>query len=435
MTLNKQKGIRGLLIRIKQQNLELSRENILQNLAYLWSGTFLAQILMAINAIILARYLGPQNFGIYTGTYAAVGLTSFFLNWGLDTWLLRESSISKESFRLLGRVFFIKIAFAIPWGITLFLVLPTIRSGFFLESLTLIVIFDIFFDGLFNAELAAMNAQKRVPVVSGLLFLSRGSRLLITILLIVLGMNSPEIFAAGRMMGTILALVAALILFAPKIYGVELHEAKVTFRQAIPYGFSELLAIVYMQADVTLIALLIGTGEAVGLYAPASGLINALFVIPLAGFYVLVPVLTRLHQERSSSFKHTIIQVFVGFSILGIILTFFMWAAGPLLSDLLLGSTYGTTGQLLRILSPILFLKSISFACAAFLVAVGWQVRRLIPQAISASVNIILNLMVIMTLGILGVALVYVVSEVILLIGYLWISARWFRVKPGQMEV
>lgn len=430
MTLNKQKGIRGVLIRIRQMNLDLSHERIFQNLAYLGSGTFLAQILMAINAIILARYLGPQNFGIYTGTYAAVGLTSFFLNWGLDTWLLRESSISKEPFRLLGRVFFIKISLGIPWGILLFLALPAIRSGFFQVSLTLFVIFDVLFDGLFNAELAAMNAQRRVPVVSGLLFLSRGSRLIITILMIVMGINSPVFFAAGRMIGTSLALVTTLILFTPKFSGVGPREAKATFRQAIPYGFSELLAIVYMQADVTLIALLIGTGEAVGLYAPASGLINALFVIPLAGFYVLVPALTRLYRERSLSFRHTIIQVFAGFSILGIILTLFIWAMGPFLTDLLLGNTYQITGQLLRILSPILFLKSLSFACAAFLVAVGWQIKRLIPQAISAAANIILNLLVIMTFGILGVALVYVVSEVILLVGYLWISARWLKANP-----
>jgi O-antigen/teichoic acid export membrane protein len=127
--------------------------------------------------------------------------------------------------------------------------------------------------------------------------------------------------------------------------------------------------------------------------------------------------------------------VFVGFTILGIILAFGIWIAGPFLSELLLGDSYKTTGQLLRILSPILFLKSLSFACAAFLVAVGWQIRRLIPQAISAAANILLNLLVIMTLGIIGVALVYVVSEVILLIGYLWISAMWFRTTPRQTEV
>jgi O-antigen/teichoic acid export membrane protein len=253
--------------------------------------------------------------------------------------------------------------------------------------------------------------------------------------MIVMGVNSPTVFAIGRLMGTTLALVTALILFTPKFYGVSLRDEKATFREAIPYGFSELLAIVYMQADVTLIALLIGSGEAVGLYAPASSLINALFVIPLAGFYVLVPVLTRLYQEQSLTFRHTIIQVFVGFTILGIILAFGIWIAGPFLSELLLGDSYKTTGQLLRILSPILFLKSLSFACAAFLVAVGWQIRRLIPQAISAAANILLNLLVIMTLGIIGVALVYVVSEVILLIGYLWISAMWFRTTPRQTEV
>jgi O-antigen/teichoic acid export membrane protein len=95
-----------------------------------------------------------------------------------------------------------------------------------------------------------------------------------------------------------------------------------------------------------------------------------------------------------------------------------------------LGEAYSTTGELLAILSPILFLKTVSFAAAAFLVAVDWQSHRLIPQAISAAVNIVLNLLVIQTLGIQGVAYVYVISEAVLLIGYLFATTRWFRIHP-----
>jgi O-antigen/teichoic acid export membrane protein len=337
MTFNKQRGIRGLVIRIREQNPDLIHEKIFQNLAYLGSGTFLAQILMAINAILLARYLGPQNFGIFTGTYAAVGLTSFFLNWGLDTWLLRESSVSKEPSRLLGKVFLIKIAFGIPWGSS-YSWYYQYSNGFFQTSLTIFVISDIMFDGLLNAEMTAMNAQKRVPVVSSLLFLSRGSRLFITIFMIVMGVNSPTIFAAGRFLGTTLALLTSLTLFTPKFYGVSLQDEKSTFRRAIPYGFSELLAIVYMQADVTLIALLIGTGEAVGLYACLQ--FNQCTLRHPTGWIFCIG--TCVNQTISRTILIFQAHDNPGFRWIfnpGIILTLGIWIAGPFLSDLLLGDS------------------------------------------------------------------------------------------------
>ena len=62
--------------------------------------------------------------------------------------------------------------------------------------------------------------------------------------------------------------------------------------------------------------------------------------------------------------------------------------------------------------------------------AVGWQKYRLTPQAISAIANVILNLYFIPQFGVVGVASVYVVSEIVLTTGYIAQSARWFRSNP-----
>jgi O-antigen/teichoic acid export membrane protein len=94
-------------------------------------------------------------------------------------------------------------------------------------------------------------------------------------------------------------------------------------------------------------------------------------------------------------------KAFVGFGILGLLLCLGILVGSKPFVELT-GEQYQATGELLFILSPILFLKSLSYACAAFLVAVDWQRNRVIVQAASALTNVILNLVIISTFGIWG---------------------------------
>jgi O-antigen/teichoic acid export membrane protein len=430
----KGKSLSSVLVAFKdrlQLNPDSQRETVIHNLAYLGGGTFVAQFLMALNAILLARILQPEAYGVFVATYAAAGLSSFFFNWGLDTWLLRQASLSAEPDKGLGTVVFLKVTFGVVWAILLFLILPRARPDLYYSSIVLVACMDILLEGLFSAGNAVLNAQGRVRRVSGLLLISRGARLINTLLFMGLGYLNPLAFAIARLAGTLFAWIISLQSIRPRRDNTTPLSARRTFRQAIPYGLSELLSIIYLQADILLIALITGNSQAVGLYAPASGIISALFVIPSAGFYVIVPVLTRYHSTNGGNFRKVVMQMFAGFSLLGIILSVLIWGSSQFLAEFLLGEAYTTSGELLAILSPILFLKTVSFAAAAFLVAVDWQSRRLIPQAVSAAVNIILNLLVIQSLGIQGVAYVYVFSEMILLIGYLIATARWFRIQPN----
>jgi len=408
----------------------LGKGRVLRNIAYLSGGSAFAQILTVVNAILLARYLSPERYGLFIGAYAAAGLTSFLFNWGLDTWLLRQASISQKPQGLLGSVIAIKFGFGIAWAVALLTILPQVRPDLFLKPLLFVSALDIWCDGLFNAGTALLNAQKRVSTVSTMLLVSRGGRLLNTILLILLGATFPVVFAAGRLAGTLLGLTLILIILKPKFITGLISNAVIIFQDSIPYGLSDLLATIYLQADVTLLAIILGNQMAVGLYSPASSLVNALFIIPAAGYAVMIPVLTRLMESSQLDFHRDVRIMYAGFIALGLLMWLAIGLGGHFLVDLLLGPSYSTTGQLLSILSPILFLKALSFASAAILVAVGWQKYRLAPQAISALVNVLLNLYFIPQLGVLGVACVYVASEIVLTTGYLAQTARWFRSNP-----
>jgi O-antigen/teichoic acid export membrane protein len=408
----------------------LGKGKVLRNIAFLSGGSAFAQVLTAVNAILLARFLSPEGYGLFISAYAAAGLTSFLFNWGLDTWLLRQASISQQPRNLLGSVIAIKTGFGFVWVLGLLIILPQIRPDLFIKALLLVSALDIWCDGLFNAGTASLNAQKRVSIVSMLLLLSRGTRLLGTIILIFLGASLPVIFATGRLAGTLIALIIVIFILKPTFITGLVSDAVRIFRDSIPYGLSDLLATIYLQADVTLLAIIAGSKVAVGLYSPASSLVNALFIIPAAIYAVMIPVLTRLLESNRLDFHRHVRFMYAGFIALGLLMWLGIGFGGGFLVNLLLGPSYSTTGRLLVILSPILLLKAVSFASAAVLVAVGWQKYRLTPQAISAIANVILNLYFIPQFGVVGVASVYVVSEIVLTTGYIAQSARWFRANP-----
>jgi O-antigen/teichoic acid export membrane protein len=403
----------------------LYRSTVIQNIAVFSGASFFAQGLMAVNTIIIARILAPEAYGLFLGTYAAVGLSAIFVNWGLDTWILRYGRTGLDPKVLAGRVLSIKILMGVIWGAILFFLLPLIRPSIFLEPMVLIITIDVLLDSLFNAELSALNTEKRVSTVSALLLTSRGGRLLGTLCLVVLNFSTPVSFALARLITTGCALGFASWALRPKFISKPFNPV-LLLRQSMPFALSDLLATVYLQADVTLLALIVGDRKAVGLYGSAEGIINAFFAIPAAAYQISLLALLRLDGQDIHSIRNAIIKMFGGFFGLGVVLWIGLWGGGRFLIQLLLGSAFQPTGELLSILSPILLFKSLSFACAALIVAAGRQHYRVIAQIISASVNIFLNIILIKTFGIRGVAGVYVVSEFILVLAYLWIVYRWY---------
>jgi polysaccharide transporter, PST family len=168
--------------------------------------------------------------------------------------------------------------------------------------------------------------------------------------------------------------------------------------------------------DVVIISVTLGT-TATGLYSPAVGLVNMAFLAPMAIYWVMLPVLSNLYknhvdQARITAKRTVWLSLAVG---LGLTLLYFFGA--PFL-PVILGPSYEGSVAVLRILSWILLFKCGSFAMATILVARNLQARRTLIQVVAASMNIILNLLIVYKYGINGVAVVYVLTEIVLFSGY-----------------
>ena len=401
--------------------ISLNRSKIVGSIGTLFSGSVVAQAMTALALLLTARQLSAEIYGKYAACIAIASLSSIFFSLGLDIWLLREGGRETHRLRVLaGSVLGIKVVLGVIWMVLFTLLAPLLKQETYPVSLIRWSVLLIWLDTLLATTLTGFKSAllNRIPAIleASADFIWFG----LTILLIVLGTQSPETYLQVRVMVSCVALIVAL-LFLNRVVGIH-FDREVTMhalKSVFTFATSEFLGMVTLRADVVIIGLTLGE-YATGIYSPAVGLVNMALLVPMAVYNVMVPVLGYLYknqpQQADKSSKRTIILLVV----IGILLTLLFIGGSPFVV-LILGKTYQPSVEVLRILSLVLLFKCVSFAMAAIMIATDKQTKRTIVQTIAAGVNILLNLAIVQILGVKGVAGVYVVTEIILLAGYTWV--------------
>lgn len=392
----------------------------------------ISQVTQMIYSLLLARWLGPDFYGILSACYVTGSLSVFFIAWGMDSWLLRKGSLETDPRDLVRRILWIKLLFAIVWGPVLWLIFTSIRPDVYIPGILALSLIDIALENEFTTLSTTLTIKNRVSLVSSLIILSRGLRLLSALGLILIDVKLIFPFVVARLSCTIIILLVTLGFSNLGILRIPKLNIKGIIRESLPYGTSEFLAMVYGQVDVLMISLMINR-TFVGLYAPAVSILNAIISALGASYQFFIPRMTRNLTKPGGNFGTLAKKLGVGYLVIGAILWLGFGLFGERIAVLALGERYQLTGQLVRILSPILFLKSLSMCCAIILVAVNWQKKRIVPQIGSTIANVGLNLWAIPRFGVVGAANVFVVSEGILLLGYAYWTIRYFILERGRI--
>jgi len=379
----------------------------------------IGQVIMMAYNLLIARWLGPEEFASFAATYATVGLCSFVITWGLDTWMLHKGAIQPTQVqKITSDVMQLKFWEGMIWLAALTLILPEMRPCHFPPVLVFISALDILIDSISNTALASFNLQQKMSKIIQTILISRGGRLISAIALIGFGQQTAIIFALGRITATFLGAIYAIWFARPEKQVLSLSQGLYCWRQAAPYGLSESLAMVYAQIDIVLLSFLRTDKLSIAYYTPAIGLINATITLLGSVYSFYLPRLSIHWVNNSEKYQRFAWRLLGGLACIGFIATIGIGFSSKWVIVFLLDTEYFNSFIPLRLLSPLLFFKAISFGFATILVASGRQKQRLYPQLLSSVVNILLNFILIPPFGIVGTSVVYVISESILTLGY-----------------
>jgi O-antigen/teichoic acid export membrane protein len=394
------------------------------------SGLVIDRGASALALILISRRVPPEMFGQYLACFSLATFLAVLPAFGMDTWLLAQGKTSRAEVLSLWRgTIRYQSLFLAAWLVGLILLGFILPPETYPANLLVLATVGVGFDTLTLLTISALRCLNRHGLVSAVQ--SAASLLFLGIVLFL-----PEGAAGLNLFALIRALISAgLFLIVAGLMDIRALAGPTStgslrdfLRELFPYFTAEVAGATYLRADMNIVSFFLGPlGSAI--YGPALNLLQVTFLAPRALFYYIVPRLSSLFKDQSAgrsfsrmSALQTASQAAAGLVLSGILFFF----SEPLI-QITFGPTYIDSAPVLRLLSPIPFLRSLNFALAAVLITSRRQAQRTRVQVASAIFNVAANLLIVIPLRVPGVALVYVFSEFLLAAGYTFLSIRVFR--------
>tara|TARA_B100002049_G_scaffold125049_1_gene92543 strand:- start:321 stop:1628 length:1308 start_codon:yes stop_codon:yes gene_type:complete len=383
------------------------------NTSWLLGERILRMAISLFVGIYVARYLGPERFGLLSYALSFVWLFSSLASFGLDDILVRELVQHPEQRNnLLGTVFWLKVCGTAVMGIAIAAVLQFMAE----DQRTSWMIVIIAFGFLFQAT-NVIEFYFQAQVQSKFTVRAQVVQLLITSLFkIYLVWNKAELvwFALALMLDQAVVAVLFLLMYHWKIewfpfFSFQWKHAKKLMIDAWPLIFTGMVVSVYMKIDQVMLKEMLDA-KAVGVYASAVKLCEAWYFVPTAVMASLFPAVIEARKKSETVYDERIQKLY----------DLMVWGSvaialpTTLLADWVILILYGTDFQeaadVLRIYIWAGVFVSLGVASSKWLVTENLQRYLFYRTALGAVLNISCNLWLIPIYGIRGAVFATLIS-------------------------
>jgi len=387
--------------------------------------------------IIIARALGAEQFGAFAGVLAMVGILAPFSSWGAENVMVKHVARNPG-------------VFCTYWGNT---VLMTFLSGGVLLILAQIIGYFILPDSISPLLVLVVSLADliclRLIDASAKAFLSidrldqnariniiLSSKNLISAVLLVTFMAQPTVMAWALLYLISTAIASVQCVGAvSRIAGRPRPDPRLIpaeMREGFFFCIGQSSQTVYNDIDKTMLASMSTLG-ATGIYAAAYRIITVAFV-PVQSIVAAGYARFFKHGEKgirgSFSFARRLVPVAGLYSgVCAIALILF----APVI-PLILGDEYASAVGAIRWLSPLLFLKSLSYFGADTLTGAGFQGVRSLVQIGIAVLNFLMNLWLIPLFSWKGAAWATLIADGTLVF-IIWGLVYYFHRRQKQLSV
>ncbi len=394
----------------------------LTNWGIILSGLLLYNGFNAFALIVIAPRVSQIAYGQYLACFS---LTSFLVvlpGFGLDAWLLTQTPPSAAAATALWySAIRSRVGLLMAWAVGMVFLGFILPQETYPAVLLWPTILGVALDQMLLITFAALRLQGRHQAVT--IWQTCSAAVLLGLAWgVPVGEGHIAWFAWGRTLLSlgVMGLIGGQLGRQFRREPQPITPSREILQASRAFMVAELATVVYIRADLTLVSLLLGS-LATSLYGPAINLLQATFLAPRALFFFVVPALSRLYTTRPTLFRLRSGQQFVAQIAVGLVITPVLFFLGPALITWLYQEQYAAAGDILRWLSPIPLLRASNFALGAILASAQKQPARTKVQVAAAIFAVVANVIVIRPYGLPGVAAVYVGSETILALGYLFL--------------
>ena len=392
-----------------------------ENTSWLLGERVLRMVISLFVGIYVARYLGPERFGLLSYSVSFVWLFSSLASFGLNNILVRELVQSPEQRNnLLGTVFWLKVFGTFVMATAIALALQFFED----EQQTYWMIFIIALGYLFQTT-NVIELYFQAQVQSKFIVRAQVPQMLITSLFkIYLIYIQAELiwFAFALMLDQAVAAALFLIVYCWEInffpfFTFHWKRAKKLMDGALPLIFSGMMVLLYMKIDQVMLKEMLNA-KAVGVYAAAVKLCEAWYLIPSAIMASLFPAIIESRKESEEYYENRVQKLYemmVWGSLLVAIPTSFL---ADWFIQVLYGAIFQEAAIVLKIYIWTFVFVSLGVASSHWLVAENLEKYALLRSLLGAIINITLNWYMIPIYGITGAAYATLITQ--LFVSYLF---------------
>ena len=364
--------------------------------------------------IYVARYLGPEQFGVYSYAMAFVALFGTIAKLGLDSIVVRDLvNHPEERDVYLGTAFWLKLIGAL---LTLSLLAIAVQfTGN--DAMTNLYIF-IIGSGLIFQSFDVVDSYFQSKVLSKYVSIAKLIQLALSSVL-----KLYFIFIQADLFWFVLVslidqiTVALSLVFAywrQKIGGFfwcfNVGTAKAMLRNSWPLILSGVAVMLYMRIDQIMIKEMLGERE-VGLYSAAVRLSEAWYFVPAIITTSLFPAIVNAKKTSEDLYHARLQRLYTTLVWLAIAIAVLMTFLSDWLITLLYGEAYKDAGQVLIIHIWAGVFVSIGVASGSWFTSENLQRYAFYRTSLGAMINVIFNLLLIRNFGLIGAAIATVIAQ------------------------
>ncbi len=417
----------SLLDRILNRfNLSDTKKKVVRNLAWAVFGKVITLLGSLLVGIFVARYLGPEQYGLMSYVTSFVALFQVFASFGLDNIEIREEAKcngtgpqgripSAACNTLLGTAFTLKLFFA---AITMVLVIATAWI-FEADTFTKWMITLYSFSMIMQTFNVVRNYFTSI-VWNEYIVKTEISRTIIgaAIKVVLLLLHAPLAwFIAATLFDTILIASGYLISYNKKIASIRLWNynpttARYLIKEAFPLLLSGAAVIIYQRIDQVMIGNMIDK-EAVGYFSTASAFVSVLMFVPITICQTYMPIISSLWKTNKEEY-HRQNQLFMNITVwstilCSIVVTVFSY---PLIRYTF-GEQYLPSVPILQVLSFKAVSIAFSNVAGQMIIVEGLQKWTLIRDTTGCIACVLLNYLLLPRFGVIAAAWIAIISNLV----------------------
>ena len=397
-----------------------SRPNLLRalkNFAWLFSDKIVRMGIGLLVGVWVARYLGPEQFGLLNYAVALVALFGAVASMGLNGIVVRDLVNQPDTANeTLGSSLVLQIVGGlIAFGLAV-LAISLLRPD---DALAKLIVAILGYALVFKASDVVrywFEAQVQSRYV---VWVENG------IFLILAAIKVGMILSHAPLLAFVWASFAEALLVALGLFalvarrGGQFHAWRVRARRvktlladSWPLILSGLAVMVYMRIDQIMLGQMLGD-EAVGVYTAAVRISEVWYFVPTAIIASAIPAIIAARKAAPDKYQSQMQKLYELMTLLALAVALPMSILSDEVINLLFGNGYAGAGSVLAIHIWAAVFVFLGLASSQWLIQEGRQHVILQRTLLGAFINVLLNLWLIPTHGVVGAAWATTISYAI----------------------